>query len=187
MTSRTPKARRGETVRRAVLAATAEAIDTDGVAGARIADIAARAGVHETSVYRRWGTRSNLLLEAVMDRLDTALPLPDTGSTREDLTSFFTALATFLTTPAGESLVHAATAGDRFDGMRREFWAARLARATVLVDRGVDRGDLAEDTDAELVLEMLAGPIQLRVLLRGEEVDRGYVTRLVDLTLRAWR
>ncbi|GAA1939109.1 TetR-like C-terminal domain-containing protein [Amycolatopsis minnesotensis] len=191
MTSRTPKARRGETVRRAVLTAAAEAIEADGVAGARIADIAARAGVHETSVYRRWGTRANLVLEALMDRLDTALPLPDTGSTHEDLTAFFTTLASFLATPAGESLVRASTATsddrDQFDRMRREFWAARLARAKVLVDRGIDRGDLPADVDAELVLEMLAGPIQLRVLLRGERVGREYVAHLADLALRALR
>ncbi|MFB9428366.1 TetR/AcrR family transcriptional regulator [Streptoalloteichus tenebrarius] len=179
--------RRGEAVQRAILDATAQVIEAEGVAGARVADIAARAGVHETSVYRRWGTRANLLLEVLTSQLDRALPLPDTGTTRDDLITFFTALAGFLATPAGSSLIHAALSPSedeaQFEQARREFWSARLGRAAVLVHRGVERGDLPGGTDAELVLEAIAGPIQLRVLLRNEPVDRGHVTRIVDLVL----
>ncbi|MCX5262574.1 TetR/AcrR family transcriptional regulator [Streptomyces sp. NBC_00199] len=186
-----PTHRRGAAVRQAVLQATIELLAAEGLAGTRIADIAARAGVHETSVYRRWGTRTNLILEALSHRLDSELPRPDTGSTREDLTVFFTALAVFLSTPTGRAL--AWTALDPLDDdaqaaeLRQQFWTARLDRASMLVRRGIERGDLPQDTDPEFLLEALAGPLHLRVLQRGQHADRDHVHRLVDLVLAGAR
>ncbi|GEC05070.1 hypothetical protein SSP24_27250 [Streptomyces spinoverrucosus] len=118
--------------------------------------------MHETSAYRRWGTRTNLILEALSDRLDTELPLPDTGSTHEDLTTFFTALAAFLTTPTGRYLACLAlTAPDddpQSDQLRYQLWTARLDRARILVQRGIDRGDLPPDSTPEFLLEAWSAP-----------------------------
>lgn len=186
-----PAHRRGAAVHRAVLKATTELLATEGLAGTRIAEIAARAGVHETSVYRRWGTRTNLILEALSDRLDTELPLPDTGSTREDLTIFFTALAAFLTTPTGRSLACLALAAPddepQSDQLRNRFWTARLDRARILVQRGVDRGDLPPDSSPEFLLEALTGPLHLRIVQRDQPAGHAYVSRLVDLVLAGAR
>ncbi|MGW0846420.1 TetR/AcrR family transcriptional regulator [Streptomyces sp. NPDC002787] len=186
-----PAHRRGAAVHRAVLTATTELLATEGLAGTRIAEIAARAGVHETSVYRRWGTRTNLILEALSDRLDTELPLPDTGSTREDLTTFFTALAAFLTTPTGHALACLALAAPddepQSDQLRNRFWTARLDRARILVQRGVDRGDLPPDSSPEFLLEALTGPLHLRIVQRDQPAGHAYVSRLVDLVLAGAR
>lgn len=186
-----PSQRRGAAVRQAVLEAATELLATEGLAGARIVDIAARAGVHETSVYRRWGTRTNLILEALSHRLDSELPRPDTGSTREDLTVFFTALAAFLATPTGRALARIALdpPDDETQAaeLRRQFWTARLDRADSLVRRGIERGDLPQDTDPEFLLEALAGPLHLRVLQRQQPADRDHVRRLVDLVLAGAR
>jgi len=183
----TPAHRRGAPVRHAVLRATAELLLTEGLAGTRIADIAARAGVHETSIYRRWGTRNNLIAEALSSHLDNELPLPDTGSTREDLTAFFTALAEFLTTPAGRSMTSLSLARpdseDPIDLARDRFWDMRLTRASILVRRGIDRGDIRSEIDPQLILEAVAGPLHLHILLRNQPADRDYVSSLIDLTL----
>jgi AcrR family transcriptional regulator len=77
-------------MRQAVLAATVELLSSQGLAGATVAAVARAAGVHETSVYRRWKTRENLILDALTTELDSALPIPDTGRVREDLLRFFT-------------------------------------------------------------------------------------------------
>jgi AcrR family transcriptional regulator len=186
-TGRAPSHRRGAAVHRAVLQATTELLTEHGLAGARIADIAARAGVHETSIYRRWSTRAHLIAEAVSTHLDTELPLPDTGSTREDLTTFFTALATVLSTPTGPwaTLLGFAPPDEQaqFDQLREQFWTARLHRAGILVQRGVDRGELRPDTEPELLLEALAGPLHLRILQRHRPSGRPYVSALVDLVV----
>ncbi|MFF5365166.1 TetR-like C-terminal domain-containing protein [Streptomyces scabiei] len=186
-----PSHRRGAAVRQAVLEATIELLAAEGLAGARIADIAARAHVHETSVYRRWGTRANLVLDAVSHRLDAELPCPDTGSTHEDLTVFFAALAAFLATPMGRALARIALAppddAPQSGELRQKFWTDRLGRAGVLVQRGIARGDLPRHTDPEFLLEALAGPLHLRILQRDRPTDHDYVRRLVGLVLAGAR
>ncbi|MEV6904841.1 TetR/AcrR family transcriptional regulator [Amycolatopsis sp. NPDC051372] len=185
-----PSHRRGAAVRQAVLEATTELLAAEGLPGARVADIAARAGVHETSVYRRWGTRNALILEALSDRLDAELPRPDTGSTREDLTTFFTDLAAFLATPTGRALARITLVqpdDTRFEELLEQFWTARLDRVGAVIQRGIDRGELPRETDAELLLEALTGSLHLRILERKLPADLDYVRRLVDLLLAGVR
>ena len=183
----TPSHRRGPAVRDAVLRATAELLFAEGVANTRMADIAARAGVHETSIYRRWGTRANLIAEALSSQMDADLPLPDTGSTRDDLIVFCTALAQFLATPLGRSIMglglNASDEEAVIEPARDQFWTIRLVRASILVRRGIDRYELRPDIDPELVLEAIGGPLNLHVLLRNRPTDHDYVSRLVDLML----
>ncbi|MFK4106109.1 TetR/AcrR family transcriptional regulator [Streptomyces sp. NPDC019531] len=182
-----PSHRRGAAVRQAVLDATAELLDAEGLSGTRVVDIAARAGVHETSIYRRWGTRTNLILDAVMSRSDANMPLPDTGSTREDLTLLVTALAAFLSTPAGRDMARLgllpADDAAQADELRTRFWEARGGQDEAIVQRGIDRGDLHPDTVPELVLEVLGGALHLHILHRNLPVDRDYISRLVDFVL----
>ena len=164
-----------------------ELLFAEGVAKTRMADIAARAGVHETSIYRRWGSRANLIAEALSSQMDADLPLPDTGSTREDLVVFFTALSQFLASPIGRSIMGLGlSAPDEeavFEPARDQFWTIRLTRASILVRRGIDRHEVRPDINPELVLEALGGPLNLHVLLRNRPAGQDYISRLVDLTL----
>jgi AcrR family transcriptional regulator len=180
-----PLRRRGERMRQAVLAATAELLASEGLAATTVAAVARAAGVHETSVYRRWGTRENLIFDALADHSDHALPTPDTGDVHTDLTVLFTALARYLATPAGAALLHLGTVrGEKdLEEGRRSYWSARLERAQTLVRRGVERGELPADTDPHLLVEAITSPLLTRVLLTGEPLDETLVPRLVDLVL----
>ncbi|MFI8192385.1 TetR-like C-terminal domain-containing protein [Streptomyces sp. NPDC085946] len=179
-----PLRRRGEPMRRAVLAATVELLSTDGLAGTTVAAVARAAGVHETSVYRRWKTRENLVLDALTTELDAALPLPDTGRVADDLVRFFTSLVRLLGTAQGEALLRLSAERDAVLGDRRvPYWRDRLERAVVMVRRGIERGELAPDTDAGLVIEAVSGPLFTRLLLSGAPLDESLVQGLVALTL----
>jgi hypothetical protein len=140
-----------------------------------------------TSIWRRWGTRANLIAEALSSQMDADLPLPDTGSTRDDLIVFCTALAQFLATPLGRSIMGLGLNASDEEAViapaRDQFWTIRLARAGILVRRGIDRHDVRPDIDPELVLEAFGGPCNLHVLLRNLPADREYISRLVDVTL----
>ena len=95
---------RSARVREAVLRATLDALLAGGSDDLSIREVAQRAGVHETSVYRRWGTRANLILDAVLSEVEAAVPVPDTGSLRGDLLALLSAIAAFITTPLGQVL-----------------------------------------------------------------------------------
>ncbi|GGL62541.1 TetR family transcriptional regulator [Streptomyces fumigatiscleroticus] len=179
-----PLRRRGERVRQAVLAATVDLLATEGLGGTTVAAVARAAGVHETSVYRRWGTRENLVLDALTTEVDAALPVPDTGRVREDLVRYFTSLARLLDTAQGRALLRLSVEyGDTPDDRRGGYWRDRLERAVVMVRRGVERGELAAGTDAGLLVEAVSGPLFTRVLLSGAPLDEPLVRGLVALAL----
>ncbi|AJP05352.1 TetR family transcriptional regulator [Streptomyces cyaneogriseus subsp. noncyanogenus] len=171
-------------MRQAVLAATVELLSSQGLAGATVAAVARAAGVHETSVYRRWKTRENLILDALTTELDSALPIPDTGRVREDLLRFFTTLARLLGTAQGRALLRLSVErDDTLDDRRGPYWSDRLERAGVMVRRGVERGELAGDADPGLLIEAVSGPLFVRVLLSAAPLDEALVAGLVDLAL----
>ncbi|MEU3694971.1 TetR-like C-terminal domain-containing protein [Streptomyces griseoviridis] len=179
-----PLRRRGEPMRRAVLSAAVELLSREGLAGATVAAVARAAGVHETSVYRRWRTRENLILDALTSELDSALPIPDTGRVREDLLAFFDRLARLLGTPQGHALLRLSVErDDTLDDRRGPYWRDRLDRAVVMVRRGVERGELAPGTDPGLLVEAVSGPLFVRALLSRAPLDEALVTGLVDLAL----
>ncbi|BAJ32892.1 TetR-like C-terminal domain-containing protein [Kitasatospora setae] len=172
-------------MRRAVLDATVRLLAEGGLDAASVAAVAAAAGVHETSVYRNWGTREQLLREALADYTDQAMPLPDTGSLREDLRRMLTALAAFLATPEGPALLHLsiapATAETRSG--RDAYWADRLDRAERLLRRAAARGEVRPDADPRAAVEALMSPLFARHLLLGEPVTPAFTDALVDLVL----
>ncbi|CAM5408378.1 hypothetical protein SCALM49S_08153 [Streptomyces californicus] len=180
-----PLRRRGEPMRRAVLAATVDLLAAEGLGGTTVAAVARAAGVRETSVYRRWKTRENLLLDALGSHADDALPAPDTGDVRQDLVQLMEAVADYLASPQGAALLHLGASPDAeaVEAERLPYWDARLRRGEDIVRRGVERGELDRDTDPRLVAETLAGPLFARVLLTGAPLDEGLARRIVDLTL----
>ncbi len=72
-----------------------------------VAAVAARSGVHATSVYRRWGTLEALLLDVAVDRLSAASPMPDTGTLRGDLLDYACHAAHDLAQPDGLAFLRA--------------------------------------------------------------------------------
>lgn len=176
---------RAARVRQAVLAAAMEVLTEEGIARLSIAEVAARAGVNETTVYRRWGSREKLVLDAMLAGSDEGIPVPDTGSVRTDLAAFAHALAEYLATPTGRSVARAASLSADPDLAEawRDFWKSRLDQAGVIISRAVERGELPADTDAALALELLCSPLQTRSLLGHRPIEPELPERLADLVL----
>jgi AcrR family transcriptional regulator len=177
---------RSARVRAAVVDATLELLLAHGLEGLKVSEVAARADVHETSIYRRWGTRENLLIDALLDATEQ-LGVPDTGSLRDDLTAYATDLAEFLATPIGHALEHTlAVAGDDPDTRRARdhYWASRYERSKQMVSRAVERGELPDTVEPRLVIEMLVAPVHFRIVLTREPVDARMPALLVDALLR---
>ncbi|MFE3068482.1 TetR/AcrR family transcriptional regulator [Streptomyces sp. NPDC059247] len=177
---------RSARVRRAVLDATLRAVAEQGPDAVSVPEIARRAGVHETSVYRRWGTREHLVVDALLAYSEEQLRIPDTGTLRGDLIAFSDSLAAYLDTPFGKALVRsmaAAADGQTLAESREEFWTSRFDLARTMIDRAVARGELPEDTDPAFLLETLIAPLHFRALLTRRPVDGHRTARLVDLLL----
>jgi AcrR family transcriptional regulator len=169
-----------------VLDATLDVLHLHGMDGLTVAEVSTRAGVHETSIYRRWGTRENLMIDALLEEAEELLPIPDTGSLRDDLIAYLTSLAAYLTTPQGNAFDRAlAAAGDdpAASQARKQYWDTRHSLSGEIITRGIDRGELPGTTDPRLAVEMLVAPLHFKVVLSREPLDPGLPTRLVDALL----
>ena len=176
--------RRGEHVRRTVLAAAFDELAENGAGAATVAAVARRSGVHETTIYRRWITKDKLFVEALLSRSAEEIPTPDTGSIRDDLRAVVRAVIAYVTSPVGLAALHVASlAADDQQEARQAFWAGRINALRPVIERGISRGELRSDTDAGLLLETLIAPLHGRLLLTGEPIDTQLGERIVDLVL----
>jgi AcrR family transcriptional regulator len=173
---------RSARVRQAVLDATLELLGEQGADTLAVSDIALRAGVHETSIYRRWGTRDDVIIDALLSNSEQLLPIPDTGSLRSDLVAFAASLDAYLNSALGGALARALVSSGT-GAMREQFWEGRYALASQMIIRAIERGEVPPSTDPQLALEALVGPIHFRTLLTGQPADEPFATRLVEMLL----
>lgn len=188
---RTRPGGRSARVRSSVLAAAVEELAAVGYASFSVEGVAERAGVHKTTVYRRWRNRENLLLEAMLERGREQVPIPDTGSLRSDLLAYGKAIAAGVRTPEVEAGVRAiASIGDPDSPLAKAshaFWDARLDLARRIVEQAIARGEIAPGVDARVVVEAIIAPIYFRLLLSGGKLDRRFLERLADFAAAAAR
>jgi AcrR family transcriptional regulator len=177
---------RSARVRQTVLDAALQAIAEHGADAVSVPEIARKAGVHETSIYRRWDTREHLVIDALLAYSQEQLPIPDTGTLREDLIAFAGSLVAYLHTPFGAALTRSMSAADDDPALavsREEFWRSRFDLARIMIDRAVARGELPDSTDPALALEVLIAPLHFRALLTRQPLDGPLTSRLVDILL----
>ena len=170
-----------------MVAATLAELAEGGYPSLTMEQVARRAGVNKTTLYRRWGTREELVLEAMLDRAAEHIPVPDTGSLREDLLELARRAAANAASPEVAAMAHA-VAGEpgrdsRLAAANGRFWAERLALDGMIVERAIARGEVAAGTDPHVVVEAVIGPIHLRLLLTREPVDGPFVEAVVDLVV----
>src|SRR4051812_35498986 len=148
MTTTTARARpggRSARVRAAVHAAAQAVLHESGGAELSIADVAARAGVHPTSIYRRWGSREALVMDLAVAQVGRDMPIPDTGSLRGDLEAYAVQAARGLSSPAGAAflrmLVAALPSTPEGRSQRARYLEQRAAEIGVILRRARSRGE----------------------------------------------
>src|SRR5581483_3139490 len=179
---------RSEEADRAILAAATELLTEHGLAGMSIEEVAARAGVGKSTIYRRWPNRGALALDAFLTEFSSQLPAPDTGSLRSDLRAALRAWVSAVTkTPAGRMLAGLLAEAQR-DPPHGNAWRDQVMEPLrsahrVIVERAIERGEIAPGTDPDLVLDLLFGPAYHRLLNRHRPLSDNFVRGVVDLLM----
>lgn len=177
---------RGAPVVRKVLAAAVSEVARSGYHGLRIEDVAARAGVNKTTVYRRWPTRQELVRDALLSITGEAYASPATGSLRSDLLAIARRTAALAAEPEYQALfrIFAAEGKDAeltaivrslreaFEAVPREILAAAEAR-----------GEIAAGVDAALLFDVLGAALNWWLFFEHAPADDAFLQRLVDLLL----
>jgi AcrR family transcriptional regulator len=176
---------RSARVRGAVHQAVAELVIERGYGGFSVGEVAARAGVADTSIYRRWGSLEALVTDVAITKLTAQSPLPDTGSLRGDLRAYAAGVAHDITGPDGLAVLRLTVAmsarGDEGLQARDDFLAARASQLQTMLDRARDRGE--EPPGVFDVVDHLVAPLYIRVLFRAIPLDSAYIDALVDYVL----
>jgi AcrR family transcriptional regulator len=169
----------------AVQTAALDELAAVGYANLTIEAVAERAGVHRTTIYRRWPDKRSLVLAALLDQTGDQVPIPDTADLRRDLSLLGQAIDSHLSRPqvhAGLATMVADSPGSsELSDVRARLWADRLHRAQAIPRRAVERGELPADTDPAAVIDMLAGPVYLRRFIQGRPMT---ATEIDDLATR---
>jgi AcrR family transcriptional regulator len=173
-----------------VLEVTIAHLAEKGYAGLSVPDVALEAGVHKTSVYRRFETKA-ALVEAALGRAMGHDVVPvDTGSLRGDMLQVARGALAFVGSPSGRAVVRTLLADG--DAEVRALAAAVLASQQqdaprLVIARGIARGELAADVDVAMIFRVIAGTLLHRLLLEEGPVDDAFLEGLVDLVLQGVR
>ncbi|WP_345643397.1 TetR/AcrR family transcriptional regulator [Streptomyces tremellae] len=178
----------------AILAATRQALVEVGWSRLTMGDVAARAGVAKTTLYRRWPGRNELVVDAVAVLFDE-LELPDLGTLSADVESVVRQFGALLDRPEAKTALMAVIAeATRDEELRRRIRTTIVDRQKRLVTAGrrraEERGELppppgpeAAARDTDLVFDVVAGAVVHRTLVSAEPVDADWAHRLTQLIL----
>lgn len=164
-----------------------ELLAEHGFSGLTVDAVAAQAHVGKATIYRRWDTKEALVLAAISAR-GVAPDLPDTGTLQEDLRVLYGSIADDMQHEAAGRLLPALAAEAAVNpDMRsrlRAFVKARRVPTKVALRRGIERGELPADTDLDLLIDLLVGPLFYRVVFTGQRITPKVVERSIDIVLR---
>lgn len=175
----------------AVFEAVIEELATRRFDEVSIESIAQRAGVHKSTLYRRWSTKSRLLVDALEDAAAARLEAPDTGQLATDLEAFATSIAQMLVSREGAAVLAAYTVeaphNAELRAAFRRFRAVRERAFGSLVSRAIDRGEIPEGTDSARLLTNLLGPLYYSVLIEVQPPTPEVVSSAVHATVASAR
>lgn len=180
---------RSARVRTAVLTAARDLLG-EGYAELTVERIAQAAGVHKTSVYRRWTDLEGVLGDLLSEYAAQAVPIPDTGDLGADFAQLAQLVRRGMTGEPGElitALAAAAPRNPRAAQVVRGFFTERFALAQAVVDQAVARGELPAGTDARAAIEFVGAPFFLRLLVVGEPIDEEFARRAAAAATAAVR
>lgn len=177
---------------RAILAATREALAELGWGRLTLGDVAARAGVAKTTLYRRWAGKNELVVDAIAALFEEQLELPDLGSLQADIRGVVLRFAGLIDRPETRTALMAVVAeATHDDALRLRIREAIVDRQKHLVllgrERAQRRGEIPPDGEGQdpywddLIFDVVAGTVVHRVTVSSEPVDEEWADRLALL------
>ncbi|WP_160675981.1 TetR/AcrR family transcriptional regulator [Clostridium sp. C8-1-8] len=170
---------RSEKTKQAILTAAYELLLENGFGSVTIEKIAERAGVSKATIYKWWSNKGAVVMDAFFDAAVVRLPIPDTGSTLNDMIIQVNNLSKFLTSKEGKAINEIIAEG-QFDpklaeAYRNTYFKPRRLDSRYILERGISRGELSKDLDIELAMDLMFAPLFYRLLITGDAVNEEFI------------
>jgi AcrR family transcriptional regulator len=167
-----------------ILAATTELLETTPWSQLSVEAIAARARVGKNTIYKWWGGKPELVMEAALAALAQSVQAIDTGNAEKDLVAFLKratrSLKETFTGRTLAALIAEAQQNPEFaQAFRERFVQVRGDVLRSILERGVKRGELRADVDVQIFVEVLVGAFWYRLLSGFGPLNDAWVERVV--------
>ena len=174
-------------VHSSVLQSAFQVLMDKGLDAFTIAEVAERAEVHETTIYRRWGTKNALVRDACLHRAESSLQIPDTGALRSDLAALLDSLVAQMASPQGQAILALGSSQHpHVVAARQAFWQRRLGLMRTMFEKAVVRGEFPRDADPVELLETLIAPLYFRALVTAQPLEAWPGHDMIDRLLAAY-
>lgn len=171
-----------------IVATAIELLGEVGMAGLSMDLLARRAGVGKATIYRRWDSKEQLVIDALMSSV-AALPVSATGSARTDIEAYVHALVErFGEGRLSDVLPHLIEASCYDDDLRElleHFTRQRQSTLRGLLQRGIEGGEIDEGIDVDMVVDSVIGSVVYRRLMSGAPLDAAFADRLLTFVFAA--
>jgi AcrR family transcriptional regulator len=177
---------RGKQLVAKVMAATIAEMARVGADGLSIEDVAERADVNKTTIYRRWPTPDILARQALLCATETSSTPLDTGCLRSDLIELAREFRRVATSPDMQTIIRmrfAAGTRGRLSTLTSELQEKKHARSKAILQRAVRRGELPKRTDTELLHDVVLGALLYLVVFSRKRSDEARLGRAMRLIL----
>jgi len=174
--------KKSEHCRLAILRACLEVLDEKGYLDLTIEEVASTAQAGKQTVYRHFGSKARLALEAFAHIMDQGAPA-DTGALATDLQAFLLERIERIDFPKKRQMVSGLLAEAQCDPdfaacFRQTYVQAHRRPVRTILRRAIARGEVDPDCDIELLVDLLFGPWLYRLLATGDAIDAPYAIAL---------
>lgn len=145
--------------------------------------VAAKARAGKATIYRRWESKLELVIDTCTHLAQRDIPEPDEGSIEHDLGEFLRAFVAFLSGPIGKAaqalvgeLPHEPELASAF---RKSFLLPQRDILRRIIDRGIERGEVRPDAPTGTVVELAGAALTYRLMLTDDPLDNAFVDRLL--------
>ena len=159
-----------------------------GYANLSTTKIAEEAKVSKATLYRRWPSKKNLVIDAFKTLEE--LTIPQEGSLEKDLRNILNQLIFIFTRTnvipvlqilTGEIVNDEELSEELFEWIRERYYPIR-----VIFENAIKRGELSKDTNIDIAETLVVGPLLAMVYYSNKKVDRKTLQSLVDLSLKGY-
>jgi AcrR family transcriptional regulator len=177
-----------ETVTKAIRRATLVELARVGYARMSMEAIARRAGVGKAAIYRRWPTKSALVVTVISAVAANEVDIPDTGTLRGDVRALVATNAALLRRPMTQRILADLMAETRREpqleaALRSHVRDSRRAKGRDLIQRAIDRGELRAEVDLDLALDLLIAPLYWRIVASRRGAPPEYLDAVTTVIL----
>ena len=166
-----------------LLAVTLELLQEHGYDRLTVDAVATTARASKATIYRRWPTKAELVLAALVEGTRQVAVDPDTGTLRDDLLQLGESICGHVSTHASTIravLVEVSRSVELDTIMREQFLDQRKALMTHVFEQAVNRGEIDASAITEDLWDVLPGYLIYRSVLTGRAPSRRTIQDLVD-------